>query len=166
MLVDCLSSLLSSLWSSSHFVDLNVFVKIINLSPEFLLLSLNSGSVICEFDVDIYSTCNAEVPFMTCTMISIFNWTLSDIICWGGLVLRLFPHWWLLSSADKLCKQFGPRSGLTKCWAWSGSKLFDTLIVLTLVLLNPDIPCLCKQCRSRSVGFGRSQLIWICTVCH
>ena len=37
---------------------------------------------------------------------------------------------------------------------------------LTLVLLNPDIPCLCKQCRSRSVGFWRSQLIWICTVCH
>ena len=37
---------------------------------------------------------------------------------------------------------------------------------LTLVLLNPDIPCLCKQCRSRSVGFSRSQLIWICTVCH
>ena len=25
---------------------------------------------------------------------------------------------------------------------------------------------LCKQCRSRSVGFFRSQLIWICTVCH
>ena len=37
---------------------------------------------------------------------------------------------------------------------------------LTLVLLNPDIPFLCKQCRSRSVGFWRSQLIWICTVCH
>ena len=40
------------------------------------------------------------------------------------------------------------------------------LNILTLVLLNPDIPCLCKQCRSRSVGFCRSQLIWICTVCH
>ena len=26
--------------------------------------------------------------------------------------------------------------------------------------------CLCKQCRSRSVGFFRSQLIWIYTVCH
>ena len=25
--------------------------------------------------------------------------------------------------------------------------------VLTLVLLNPDMPCLCKQHRSRSVGF-------------
>ena len=35
---------------------------------------------------------------------------------------------------------------------------------LTLVLLNPDISCLCKQCRSRSVGFWRSKLIWICTV--
>ena len=38
--------------------------------------------------------------------------------------------------------------------------------VLTIVLLNPDVPCLCKQCRSRSVGFWRTQLIWICTVCH
>ena len=37
---------------------------------------------------------------------------------------------------------------------------------LTLFLLNQDMPCLCKQCRSRSVGFWRSQLIWICTVCH
>ena len=36
--------------------------------------------------------------------------------------------------------------------------------ILTLVLLNPDIPCLCKQCRSKSVGFWRSQLFWICTV--
>ena len=32
------------------------------------------------------------------------------------------------SSADNLCKQFGPRSGPTLCRAWSGSKLFDTLI--------------------------------------
>ena len=40
------------------------------------------------------------------------------------------------------------------------------LHILTLVLLNPDLSCLCKQCRSRSVGFSRSQLIWICTVCH
>ena len=40
------------------------------------------------------------------------------------------------------------------------------LNTLTLVLLSPDIPCLCKQCRSRSVGFWRSHLIWTCTVCH
>ena len=33
-------------------------------------------------------------------------------------------------------------------------------------LSKHDMPCLSKQCRSRSVGFFRSQLIWICTVCH
>ena len=43
------------------------------------------------------------------------------------------------------------------CWTW---------IYLTLVLLNLEMHCLCKQCRSRSVGFFRSQLIWIFTVCH
>ena len=42
----------------------------------------------------------------------------------------------------------------------------ERITALNLVLLNPDIPCLCKQCRSRSVCFCRSQLIWICTVCH
>ena len=35
-----------------------------------------------------------------------------------------------LPSADDQCKQFWPRSGPTKCWAWSGSNLFDTLMVL------------------------------------
>ena len=40
------------------------------------------------------------------------------------------------------------------------------LETVALVLLNPYMSCLCKQCRSRSVGFKRSQLIWICTVCH
>ena len=40
-----------------------------------------------------------------------------------------FPYQrWFLSIADNLCKQFGPRSGPTKCWSWSGSNLFDTLI--------------------------------------
>ena len=35
----------------------------------------------------------------------------------------------LVLSADNFCKQFGPRSGPTKCRAWSVSKLFDTLMV-------------------------------------
>ena len=46
------------------------------------------------------------------------------------------------------------------------SQLFFKHAQSTVVLLNPDVPCLCKQCRSRSAGFWRSQLIWICTVCH
>ena len=37
-------------------------------------------------------------------------------------------------------------------------QLVQALFYLTLVLLNPDIPCLCKQCRSRSVGFFREEL--------
>ena len=35
----------------------------------------------------------------------------------------------ILSSADNLCKQFGPRSGPTECWSQSGSKLFNTTIL-------------------------------------
>ena len=48
--------------------------------------------------------------------------------------------------------------------AMAAIRILHTL--LTLVLLNPDMSCLCKQCRSRSVGFFRSQTIWIYTVCH
>ena len=48
---------------------------------------------------------------------------------------------------------------------------FQTYHIGKAVPFNPslaehDRPCLSKQCRSRSVGFWRSQLIWICTVCH
>ena len=49
---------------------------------------------------------------------------------------------------------------------YSTEQQFILMRSLTLVLLNPDMSCLCKQCRSRSVGFWRSQLIWICTVCR
>ena len=58
------------------------------------------------------------------------------------------------------------------CGLWSESKLSVTHLVdlrhvsglvesLTLVLLNPDMPCLCKQCRSREVGFWRNALFAI-----
>ena len=42
----------------------------------------------------------------------------------------------LVSSADTVCKQFVPRSGLTKRQAESGSKLFDTLVVCLKVLIK------------------------------
>ena len=41
-----------------------------------------------------------------------------------------------VSSADNLCKQFGPRSGPTKHRAWSESKLFDTLVVFLKVFFE------------------------------
>ena len=34
-----------------------------------------------------------------------------------------------MSSADNFCKQFGSRSGPTKCLAWFASILFDTQMV-------------------------------------
>ena len=40
------------------------------------------------------------------------------------------------SVADSLCKQFAPRPGSTKHLAWSGSKLFDTLMVFLKELLE------------------------------
>ena len=42
----------------------------------------------------------------------------------------------LVSPADNLCKQFGPKSGRTKCQAWSGSELFDNQIVFLKEFLN------------------------------
>ena len=44
-------------------------------------------------------------------------------------LLNSFCKWRHLLSVGNLYKQFGPRSGPTKCRSWSGSKLFDTLIV-------------------------------------
>ena len=43
-----------------------------------------------------------------------------------------------LSSADNLCKQFGLRSEWTECHSWSGSKPFDTLIVLLKECFEKD----------------------------
>ena len=45
------------------------------------------------------------------------------------LYFTLYP---LLLSADNLCKQFETRSGPTNCRARSGSKLFDTRMVLKI----------------------------------
>ena len=44
-----------------------------------------------------------------------------------------------MSSADNFFKQFGPRSGPTKCRAWSGSKLFDTLVVFLKEFFKKNI---------------------------
>ena len=43
--------------------------------------------------------------------------------------IRVLTCCLLVSSADNFCKQFGPRSGPTQCWAWSGSNPFDTQMI-------------------------------------
>ena len=69
-------------------------------------------------------------------------------------------------SAEFLC--CGEIRKISVLFSWKKHLIcsFGRYSISTLVLLNPDMSCLCKQCRSRSVGFSRSQLIWICTVCH
>ena len=46
-------------------------------------------------------------------------------------ILTLYPLFSdnILSSADNLSKQFGSRSGPPWCQAWSGPKLFDSLLI-------------------------------------
>ena len=48
-------------------------------------------------------------------------WRWNFLYIWIGV----FSYW----SDDNLYKQSGLRSGQTKCRAWSGSKLFDTLMI-------------------------------------
>ena len=52
----------------------------------------------------------------------------SSNIPWVFVILTFFTQtlYLLVPSADIFCKQSGTRSGLTKCQAWSGFKLFDT----------------------------------------
>ena len=45
------------------------------------------------------------------------------------VIFLLLTLYLLVSSADNLCKQFGPRSGPIKRRASSGSNLFDTHMV-------------------------------------
>ena len=85
---------------------------------------------------------------------------------------------WVAEQFSCLDRIKGP--GFESCWRWNSAPTVWPFIAqspslsepsIISIWLNPslaehDMPCLSKQCRSRSVGFWRSQLIWICTVCH
>ena len=53
------------------------------------------------------------------------------IQCWETSTVCL-----LVLSAEYRYKQFGPRSGPTKCRAWFGSKVFDTQMVILKEILE------------------------------
>ena len=58
---------------------------------------------------------------------------------WTYLSISLaLPYCYLYFLPDNLCKQFGPRSGPTKCWVWSGSKLFETNSILKMFFEKVD----------------------------
>ena len=61
----------------------------------------------------------------------IYNFSLNNFIYLNLRISKILLNPCLLvSSADDLCKQFRPRAGPTECRAWSGSKQFDTLMVI------------------------------------
>ena len=70
--------------------------------------------------------------------------------------------------ANHFCVKCQTKKWLSeKCLKQSSENISIFLVsCLRLVLLNSYISCFGKQCRSKSVGFWRSQLICICTVCH
>ena len=74
---------------------------------------------------------------------------------------RNSPHLGKLSNTRKAISYLQQLSPLHNHWKIFQGPVVQSIFSLTLVLLNPDIPCLCRQCRSTSL-----QLIWICTVCH
>ena len=61
--------------------------------------------------------------------------------------------------------------GYPKCAQWRFWSDCTTVLIILVLKFNPspaepDMSCLCKKCRSKSVGFWRSQLIGIYTICH
>ena len=73
------------------------------------------------------------------------DWSAYSLGTHAVLKEMLWPHSYARSVLVGPCRQTGRYYQF--CW--------------TLIM-----SCLCKQCRSRSVGFFKIQLIWICTVCH
>ena len=56
-----------------------------------------------------------------------------------GLFIFKLARFQLVSHADNLCKQFGPRSGRIQCQARSGSELLDTLMVFRKVFFSKTV---------------------------
>ena len=69
----------------------------------------------------------------TCEHFLLTNFENNAWIRWKKITLYLLVTIFL--PADNPHKQFGPRSGPTKCRAWSESKLFDTLMVFLKKLI-------------------------------
>ena len=97
------------------------------------------------------------------------NWSPLETICMKCQIL--------FSAKNKKKYKFvfcssSPQSGKCKTKRLLFDKLmnyttfdFKRYIITSPSPAEPSYVLLCNQCRSRPVGFWRSQLIWICTVC-
>ena len=129
-----------------------------NLTPK-LFSTLGICSLLSFVDVFIAHLCRCvHCSALRCVHCSALS---SPALSMCSLLSRVIPFKAYLSgwkdwNREKICS-------IRVLWE---TVRFQSLSILTQVLLNPDIPCICKQCRSRSADFWRSQLIWLCTVCY
>ena len=116
--------------------------------------------------------------FFTRTLVSYFLFVIPDVMTSFSIVILLMSCWSTLSIKSMVLQicSLSPVShantvrvgsnpwwlnGFLLCIPWQ-----KNTIPLNPCPAEPGYTRLCKQCRSRSVGFWRNQLIWICTVCH
>ena len=134
----------------------------LKLLPSMLSFSMSYVKLILRLYLSLFR--NMDIPGWSLTIPTRLECIILSMRKAGSTTFSLviLLHWIFLLSADQVTETF-PQEFDFRYTSYEGKCVH---LNLTLVLLNPDIPCLCKQCRSRSVGFFRSQLIWICTVCH
>ena len=98
-------------------------------APVFIALSYESKASLAWA---LKQTETSDVLWLNSLSTSGICWYLLQTI-WNQIrpdkTLNSSTPYQLEASADIFCKQFGTRSGLTKCRSWPGSKLFDTLMV-------------------------------------
>ena len=102
------------------------------------------------------------VQTIRCHVLQLLIWDILSPVCPNLKIDILQYHQYMYIFLDKKSNQPWRDHESLKVWH---------LIVIKTVSFNPcpaepGYTLFCKQCRSRSVGFWRSQLIWICTVCH
>ena len=129
-------------------------------------MSANKGLKTSRFKATYF------IPFFHGNICSVIFFKITSISnkCLHEAIWPIHPE---ISMMDSSISEFGQVYSLSKQGVrhktqteWQYCININQTAILNLVLLNLDMPCFCKQCRSRSVGFYRSQLIWICTVCH
>ena len=103
------------------------------------------GTLIC---VHLWTTCLTTVFLLRIGMLLTPYHTCPEI--WTSLLYYLLiclKTWLCVANSVDLDQISKKKCDIEK------KKLHDRYCYNTLVLLNPDMSCLCKQCRSRSVGF-------------
>ena len=125
----------------SIFLSLTVFLILANSGDHDGMLQ-NAAFHLCllcllKYWFPVFKTCkNFQSLKGTFSCAANLTSSLSASRGWVPFPHQLFSCLQLLSLADNLWKRFGSRSGPTGCRSWSGSKLFDTLIVFLKELLE------------------------------